>query len=137
MNPLPTARPAEYEESEIDAIMDSRFLTGSARCPSCQSPMTILPRPMNVSYMAVGSCNGCGRRFVRSGGRDPLLSSFRPFSPDEKSDLLAAAARDAVVKCPVDGSLMTCNRHRDESARFNYYLSCPRCSERAVTPLSP
>ena len=136
MNAAPAEPAARFTEPETDRIADQFFRSGHAQCPDCRALMSIHYSPLNVTYRLRGRCDGCGRQFVRGGGQDPLLASFRPLNEGEKAAILTAASRGEVLICPVDGSRMNLPMpQRDETGRPHYYASCPRCRAVASTPL--
>src|SRR5581483_4851721 len=99
-------------------------------CPTCSGALRVIP---SNTLGAIGhvECHACGATHFVSRGNDPLRSSFRPFTVEEKDVIKHAREIDGVAVCPTDGTILRETATRIRSGVDHVVLQCPRCGHNA------
>jgi hypothetical protein len=103
-------------------------------CPACGGGLGLTrPRDGEADAAAFGvvECRACDARHVVSQRNDPLRSTFRPYTEQEKRDLFAADRARRTPVCPIDGTEMDVHLQRSLGRTSNAVIRCRRCAQQA------
>lgn len=100
------------------------------KCPGCGGALGLITSG-EKSAIGVVTCGVCGGQHQVAMDNDPLRASFRPYTEQEKRDIIAAEKRRKTPRCPVDATAMDVQLQRSLGRNSNVLIRCPRCAATA------
>lgn len=112
----------DYLESLYAVIYGS----GLRWCPVCGTTLHCIPSRLMGAF-GRAECHTCGTSQFVARHNDPKRDLFRPYTDDEKLEIIRAYEARVTPLCPIDGADMTGGPNPVPGKPKPVFLQCPRC----------
>jgi len=122
-----------WTKEQQDQIVINYWHYGSGECPTDHSILDIQRQAfLRGEYMLIAACPRCSSRLNRGPNEDPEASSFRPWTSDEKRQMVDKYFQTRLASCPVCEANIDVNHQKVMGGPGFVLLICPRCTNSAT-----
>jgi hypothetical protein len=127
-----------WTTAQRGAILDSYWKTGTAKCPDCGSRLQ--PRLIEAfgqGYAVLVECPLGHDNVQLDKNDDPLLSTFREWTPQERIQVIKDILQTGHANCPIDSTSLEVNNTRVLGGGSHIRAICKRCKEGCEESIPP
>jgi hypothetical protein len=126
-----------YSSEQLGKMLGDFWQRGRITCPTCHAVVdTHFHAADSGEYLLIGICPRGHGDLNLNRSQDPLASSFRPWTDQDKKRLVDAQIEGRRVLCPIDGATVRMIVHRPTGGRPLIMGQCYRCGN-FLDPVQP